>query len=190
MKKLIFFFSAVSTNNLKVTSKINKIMENVSFPLYYFVFLEICPSKQSPLWLIHWRRIVLDEAHIIKCHTTKISEAVCTLSARFRWCLTGTPIQNSVEDVFPLLRFLKVDPWGTWSWWYKTIVQKIQTHRVHEAIIAVRRILHSIILRRTKETRTSCGDLILTLPKKKEYIVRLSLVLFVTMKKMKTLICC
>lgn len=130
----------------------------------------------SPLWLIHWRRIVLDEAHIIKCPTANVSQAVCTLLSRFRWCLTGTPIQNSVEDVFALLRFLRVDPWGSWSWWFKVIVQKIQAHHIQQAVCAVRRILHPLILRRTKQTCDHNGKPILSLASKTERTIRLTLV--------------
>jgi SWI/SNF-related matrix-associated actin-dependent regulator of chromatin subfamily A3 len=51
-------------------------------------------STSSALQQIHWFRIILDEAHIIKDVTTVQSQAACSLKAERRWCLTGTPIQN------------------------------------------------------------------------------------------------
>ncbi|KAG8471530.1 hypothetical protein CXB51_036343 [Gossypium anomalum] len=45
-----------------------------------------------------------------------ISMAAAALVADRRWCLTGTPIQNKLEDLYSLLRFLKVEPWGNWPW--------------------------------------------------------------------------
>ncbi|CAJ0829638.1 6145_t:CDS:2 [Entrophospora sp. SA101] len=48
----------------------------------------------SALQKIHWFRIVLDEAHVIKDVNTVQSKAACSLNAERRWCLTGTPIQN------------------------------------------------------------------------------------------------
>jgi len=43
----------------------------------------------------------------IKSRVNKCSRAVSFLHSDHRWCLSGTPIQNSIEDVFPLFRFLK-----------------------------------------------------------------------------------
>ncbi|KAJ0116932.1 hypothetical protein J7T55_003346 [Diaporthe amygdali] len=57
---------------------------------------------------IQWFRIVLDEAHMIRRPQTTLFQAASQLSARFRWCLTGTPIQNRLEDVGSLLSFLRV----------------------------------------------------------------------------------
>jgi SWI/SNF-related matrix-associated actin-dependent regulator of chromatin subfamily A3 len=52
------------------------------------------PPTPSALQQIHWFRIILDEAHIIKDVKTIQSKAACSLKAERRWCLTGTPIQN------------------------------------------------------------------------------------------------
>ncbi|KAG0480700.1 hypothetical protein HPP92_011558 [Vanilla planifolia] len=57
------------------------------------------------LYSVQWFRIILDEAHIIKSSKSQISIATTTLLADKRWCLTGTPIQNNLEDIFSLLRF-------------------------------------------------------------------------------------
>src|SRR5438046_7812046 len=56
-------------------------------------------GDDSPLEHINWFRIVLDEAHMIREQTTRLSRAVCGLSAQRRWAVTGTPVQNRVGDL-------------------------------------------------------------------------------------------
>ncbi|KAH8586237.1 SNF2 family N-terminal domain-containing protein [Bisporella sp. PMI_857] len=56
----------------------------------------------------HWYRLILDEAHIIRNSSTKQFKAVTNLSANIRWCMTGTPVQNSLEDLGSLIKFLRV----------------------------------------------------------------------------------
>jgi SNF2 family DNA or RNA helicase len=51
--------------------------------------------------------IVLDEAHKIKNRITKTSKAIRNLKSKYRWALTGTPIQNSLEDIKSLFAFIQ-----------------------------------------------------------------------------------
>jgi superfamily II DNA or RNA helicase len=51
--------------------------------------------------------IVLDEAQKIKNRETKISRAIRRLQPEYRWALTGTPIENSVDDVKSLFDFIR-----------------------------------------------------------------------------------
>ncbi|KAG8533004.1 uncharacterized protein KY384_001786 [Bacidia gigantensis] len=64
--------------------------------------------KKSLLHQIKWYRIVLDEAHMIRNASTNQFRAVTALSGQIRWCLSGTPIQNSLEDLGSLVTFLRV----------------------------------------------------------------------------------
>jgi DNA repair protein RAD5 len=66
---------------------------------------------KSPLLSVEWYRVFLDEAHFIRNRRTEQAKAVFKLKAIRRWCLTGTPIQNSLADMFSLLHFLCEDPW-------------------------------------------------------------------------------
>lgn len=50
----------------------------------------------------------MDEAHIIRNHTTAMAQSCCELKGKRRWGLTGTPIQNKEMDLFSLWKFLKV----------------------------------------------------------------------------------
>ncbi|EKG12621.1 SNF2-related protein [Macrophomina phaseolina MS6] len=67
--------------------------------------------RQGVLEHINWFRLVLDEvstAHVIRNWSTKQFKAVSTIPAHIRWCLSGTPIQNSLEDLGALVKFLQV----------------------------------------------------------------------------------
>uniref|UniRef100_A0A7N0UMJ6 DNA/RNA helicase protein n=1 Tax=Kalanchoe fedtschenkoi TaxID=63787 RepID=A0A7N0UMJ6_KALFE len=115
------------------------------------------------LYSISWFRVVLDEAHTIKSCKSQVSSAAAALTADRRWCLTGTPIQNNLADLFSLLRFLRVEPWGTWAWWNKLIQQPFEEGD-ERALKVVQSILKRIMLRRTKHTTDREGRPILDLP--------------------------
>ncbi|KAK9467130.1 SNF2 family N-terminal domain-containing protein [Lipomyces arxii] len=55
-----------------------------------------------------WRRVILDEAHIIRNPRTKIALGVARINAYSRWALTGTPIVNSLSDLYSLVRFFNM----------------------------------------------------------------------------------
>ena len=69
-------------------------------------------ADSSLLHSFTWDRIILDEAHKIKGRTTSVAKAVYCLKSAKKWCLTGTPLQNRVGELYSLLRFLQVDPYA------------------------------------------------------------------------------
>ncbi|KAI0643640.1 SNF2 family N-terminal domain-containing protein [Trametes meyenii] len=69
-------------------------------------------TERSPLHLIEWNRVILDEAHNIKERVTNTAKAAFELRARVRWCLSGTPLQNRVGELYSLVRFLGGDPFS------------------------------------------------------------------------------
>ncbi|KAK1435105.1 hypothetical protein QVD17_00865 [Tagetes erecta] len=120
-------------------------------------------EERGGLYSVRWFRVVLDEAHTIKSSKSQISMAAATLVADRRWCLTGTPIQNNLEDLFSLLRFLRIEPWGSWSWWNK-LIQKPFEDGDERGLSLVQNILRPIMLRRTKSSTDKEGRPILVLP--------------------------
>lgn len=102
----------------------------------------------GPLHRIKFHRIVLDEAHIIKNHTSKTSMAVCALTGVFKWCITGTPIMNYIEELYPYFRFLRVPHTGD----YATFLHNYCNNRMSREVVNMARIhniLRAIMLRRT-----------------------------------------
>jgi SWI/SNF-related matrix-associated actin-dependent regulator of chromatin subfamily A3 len=71
---------------------------------------EYMPSDRpdSGLYSVHWRRVVLDEGHTIRNPRSKGALAAYILQAASRWTLTGTPIINSLRDLYSQVRFLQL----------------------------------------------------------------------------------
>mmetsp|Transcript_44595 Transcript_44595/g.126019 ORF Transcript_44595/g.126019 Transcript_44595/m.126019 type:complete len:1444 (+) Transcript_44595:53-4384(+) len=138
-------------------------------------------KDDGPLFKVFWRRVVLDEAHVIKNRISRQAQAAFKLRAFARWCVTGTPLQNSIEEVYSLVRFLRVDPWSAWATWRKAVSIPLEKGRqgsgeaLQEALDAVRRILQPLLIRRTKSTLDQTGKPLLELPKKHVHILHLEL---------------
>ncbi|TFK64894.1 hypothetical protein BDN72DRAFT_774028 [Pluteus cervinus] len=61
---------------------------------------------------VKWNRIILDEAHNIKDRGTNTAKATFELKSNYKWCLSGTPLQNRVGELYSLIRFLGGDPFA------------------------------------------------------------------------------
>lgn len=71
-------------------------------------------KEKSIIHAITFHRIILDEAHSIKTRTTMTAKACFALSTNYRWCLTGTPLQNRIGEFFSLIRFLNIRPFASY----------------------------------------------------------------------------
>ncbi|XP_038077959.1 E3 ubiquitin-protein ligase SHPRH-like isoform X2 [Patiria miniata] len=71
----------------------------------------------SPLPAVEWWRVCLDEAQMVECPTAKVAEMALRLTAVNRWCVTGTPIQRDLDNLYGLFLFLGVEPYWVKSWW-------------------------------------------------------------------------
>ncbi|KAM0019730.1 putative DNA helicase chromatin remodeling SNF2 family [Helianthus debilis subsp. tardiflorus] len=113
---------------------------------------------------VNWFRVILDEAQTIKNSRTQMSKSCCGLRAKKRWCLSGTPIQNNIDEVFSYFRFLKCDPYAN----YKSFCNQIKIPISRNSIQGYRKlqaVFKAIMLRRTKGTLID-GKPIINLPPK------------------------
>jgi DNA repair protein RAD16 len=69
-------------------------------------------KEASPIHALTYHRLILDEAHSIKTRTTQVAKACFALKGKYKWCLSGTPVQNRIGEFFSLLRFLEVRPFA------------------------------------------------------------------------------
>ena len=62
--------------------------------------------RENRLYGVKWSRVIFDEAHHLKGRNTQIFKSVSSLNADIRWFVTGTPIQNSIHDLYSLCALL------------------------------------------------------------------------------------
>ncbi|QSZ37121.1 hypothetical protein DSL72_009214 [Monilinia vaccinii-corymbosi] len=127
------------------------------------------------LFSLSFFRVILDEAHHIKNRQSKTAKACYELAAEHRWALTGTPIVNRLEDLFSLVRFLRVEPWSNFSFWKTFITIPFESKDFMRALDVVQTVLEPLVLRRTKDMKTPSGEALVPLPKKTIDIVEIEL---------------
>jgi SWI/SNF-related matrix-associated actin-dependent regulator of chromatin subfamily A3 len=88
-------------------------------------------------------------AHYIRNPSRKQFRAIQTIPAHIRWCLTGTPIQNSLEDLGALVKFLRIPVLDDLASFRKYISTPILS-RSNNRFGNLSRLLEAICLRRTK----------------------------------------
>ncbi|KAL2939000.1 Helicase-like transcription factor CHR28 [Bienertia sinuspersici] len=121
-------------------------------------------SQAGALARVNWFRVVLDEAQTIKNHRTQTARACCGLRAKRRWCLSGTPIQNSVDEMYSYFRFLRHHLYSSYKSFYGGIKNPI-SRDPNMGYKKLQAVLRTLLLRRTKETLLD-GEPIICLPPK------------------------
>ncbi|KAK0715646.1 RAD5-like protein [Lasiosphaeris hirsuta] len=127
-------------------------------------------AKGDALSEIDWRRIVLDEGHTIRNAKTKAAEAVCTLKAKSRWVLTGTPIVNNIKDIHSLLKFLRITGGIEQSEVFNAVIARPLANGDARGEALLQSLMTDVCLRRKKGMRF----VDLKLPAKTEYIHRIT----------------
>ncbi|PTB41698.1 hypothetical protein M441DRAFT_139468 [Trichoderma asperellum CBS 433.97] len=115
----------------------------------------------GPLFRINWYRIILDEAHAIKNYESRTSKACCALLGKYRWALTGTPLSNSSEEMYPYMKFTQCDWTATRQEFRKTFFLGGEPNAEFEALTSL------IMYRRTIDD-SFLGRQIISLPERNE----------------------
>ena len=99
---------------------------------------------------VAWDGLVLDEAQTIKNFDTRTARAVRALMPRYRVALTGTPIENSVEDIWSLEEFLNPGFLGERKEFEERFVKPLAQDPTCRAGKRLRKALEPFVLRRLK----------------------------------------
>ena len=103
------------------------------------------------LFTHRWYRIVLDEANKIHNTSTQLAMAIMKLDGCAKWCVTGTPIENSLNDLFSLIHFLDYQPWAEKAFFEKVITKELYNNHNLGILKTLRSVISPLIMRRTKK---------------------------------------
>jgi SNF2 family DNA or RNA helicase len=115
-----------------------------------------------------WYRVILDEAQCIKNKSTQTAKGACMVNAKYRFCMTGTPMMNNIGELYSLIHFLRVKPYCVWDAFRSNFVTPLKGQMEEERQTAMRRLqvlCKGIMLRRTKKSMYR-GKPILVLPER------------------------
>ncbi|KAI1901420.1 hypothetical protein AGOR_G00034260 [Albula goreensis] len=102
-----------------------------------------CPELRA----VGWRCVVIDEAHRLKNRNCKLLEGLKMMDMEHKVLLTGTPLQNTVEELFSLLNFLEPERFPSEA----TFMQEFGDLKTEEQVQKLQAILKPMMLRRLKE---------------------------------------
>jgi len=140
-------------------------------PVKFHVLLtsyELVSIDANTLQSIDWAVLVVDEAHRLKNNQSKFFKVLNGYPLDFKLLLTGTPLQNNLEELFHLLNFLSPGEFYDKNFFlseFEDISKEDQIKKLHE-------ILGPHMLRRLK------NDVLKGIPTKSEFIVRVELTPF------------
>ncbi|XP_043946125.1 chromodomain-helicase-DNA-binding protein 6 isoform X2 [Protopterus annectens] len=107
------------------------------------MILADCPELRK----IHWSCVVIDEAHRLKNRNCKLLEGLKLMTLEHKVLLTGTPLQNSVEELFSLLNFLEPNQFPSET----AFLEEFGDLKTDEQVKKLQAILKPMMLRRLKD---------------------------------------
>jgi SNF2 family DNA or RNA helicase len=120
---------------------------------------------------ISFNGIIIDESTNIKNFNSKRAKSIYQLKGNYRIALSGTPIENRLEELWSLFNFLNPGLLGSLSEFRKTFVNPIENFKIAEKIKKLKNIIDPFILRRLKTDK----DVIQDLPEKNEIMIYINL---------------
>ncbi|XP_044308373.1 chromodomain-helicase-DNA-binding protein 1-like isoform X2 [Varanus komodoensis] len=125
---------------------------------------EVCLRDAAFLKRFHWACLVVDEAHRLKNQDSLLHKTLLEFSTDFRLLLTGTPIQNSLQELYAMLAFIEPVTFPSelveeFIEYYHGIEKESKTAK------ELHKLLQPFLLRRVKE------EVIAELPKKMEVVL-------------------
>ncbi|XP_037973931.2 chromodomain-helicase-DNA-binding protein Mi-2 homolog isoform X1 [Plutella xylostella] len=151
-------------DNANRSGRPSKIKSQVKFNVLLTSY-ELVSIDATCLGSIDWAVLVVDEAHRLKSNQSKFFRLLAGYHINYKLLLTGTPLQNNLEELFHLLNFLNKDKFNDLAAFqneFADVSKEEQVKRLHE-------MLGPHMLRRLK------ADVLKNMPTKSEFIVRVEL---------------
>ncbi|EIE90943.1 hypothetical protein RO3G_15654 [Rhizopus delemar RA 99-880] len=129
-------------------------------------------TSKGPLSKVKLHRVILDEAHTIKNKATIAAQGCCQIESTYRWCMTATPIQNKVDELYSLIKFLRIRPFCEWEEFRDAISKPMRSSNPEKGIKAAHVLMKAISLRRSKKAMID-GRPILNLPERNVHMTHI-----------------
>lgn len=100
---------------------------------------------------IRWEYIVLDESQQIKNKDGKVFKSISKLEANHKLALSGTPIENSLSDLWSQMQFINPQLLGGFSFFKKEFITPIEKRKSEEKKQVLYQLVNPYVLRRTKQ---------------------------------------
>ncbi|XP_073223963.1 CHD3-type chromatin-remodeling factor PICKLE isoform X2 [Cicer arietinum] len=139
-------------------------LERVKFDILLTSY-EMINSDTTILKPIKWECMIVDEGHRLKNKDSKLFSSLTQYSSRHRVLLTGTPLQNNLDELFMLMHFLDAGKFGS----LEEFQEEFEDINQEQQILRLHKMLAPHLLRRVKK------DVMTELPPKKELIIRVEL---------------
>ncbi|XP_058123566.1 E3 ubiquitin-protein ligase SHPRH [Anopheles ziemanni] len=97
-------------------------------------------SPASPLTMIRWWRVCLDEAQMVESITSNVTKMAKALPSVHRWTVTGTPIEKTINNLYGLVHYLDYEPYSNYPTW-KVFVSCYQKGNAEPLLNAMVRIM-------------------------------------------------
>ena len=158
-----FSFDENAIRSGKVASKFRtgcKVKFNVLLTSYEMICMDT-----ATLGTVDWQILVIDEAHRLKSNQSKFFKTLFDYKIKFKCLLTGTPLQNNLEELFHLLNFLRPQDFNDLNEFlreFSDLAKDDQVKKLHD-------LLGPHLLRRLK------ADVLKSMPSKSELIVRIDM---------------
>ncbi|XP_010155259.1 PREDICTED: chromodomain-helicase-DNA-binding protein 1-like [Eurypyga helias] len=145
----------------------SKLQQNLKEQFHFHALLttyEICLKDAAFLKLFNWAALVVDEAHRLKNQSSVLYKMLSEFSVGFSLLLTGTPIQNSLQELYSLLSLIEPDIFPGEQ--VKEFVEYYQAiEKESEPAKELHNLLQPFLLRRVK------SEVAAELPKKVEVVL-------------------
>lgn len=136
----------------------------------WFSQKSITLPRKDGLFSVTWRRVVLDEGHNIRNPNAKRAVAACQLMSQSRWILTGTPIINSLKDLYSLVKFMRLSGGlDRFELFNGALIRPVNQGSEHGSFL-LQLLMKGIVLRRKKDMKF----VDLKLPELSEYVHKIN----------------
>jgi len=116
-----------------------------------FTSYSIVHRDISILEKYNFRYLILDESQYIKNKNSKIFKAINKISTNHKIALSGTPIENSLDDLWSQMQFINPDILGSYAFFMENFKNPIEKKQNEEVLTELKNLIQPYILRRTKE---------------------------------------